>query len=661
MKKVLILTASFGDGHNAAAHSVREAVELLDDSAAVEVLDLLDAAYGRLNTLAKQAYLGMVRYTPALWGGVYHLLDSAPEFMTGGGWTRLRKALAEVIEQSRPDVIVSTYPVYGQAVRELYQDHADRGFRFCTIVTDSITVNAAWHRAPSDRFFVANDETAAVMRQAGVSPDLIEVTGFPVNPIFATENVPELEPPVAGQPARVLFIINTGRAKVGKTFDRLLEDPRLHLTVTAGRDPELKAKLVERARPYGDRVSVLGWTNQMPRLLMTHHFVITKAGGATVQEAIAARCPLIINQTIPGQEEGNARLVEQGGFGVVAEGKKETVEAVRDALAKDARRWLRWRENITRVSRPDAAFRIAEHILEDGDQPGRWRKTIPLFTPTRRPAPPLAADGSAPPAARAQRPLLCDFHTHTNYSDGRLTVAELVDFYGQHGFDCVCITDHLADPRRLIGKLSKLSRLTLNPAQLDEYFEVIRREAARAWRKYGLLVLAGLEFNKDGYTKKSSAHLLGIDLKAPISPALDLPETIAHIHAQGGLAVASHPHIMKSEWGKNTLYLWENQDTYAPLLDAWEIANRDNLFQPVGRKRLPFIANSDFHKPKHIYSWKTLLHCEKDPEAVKDCIRRNDGVAITVYRDGDGHRNRGRAGHNAEAAAKPRVELALAG
>src|SRR5271154_7630267 len=45
------------------------------------------------------------------------------------------------------------------------------------------------------------------------------------------------------------------------------------------------------------------------------------------------------------------------------------------------------------------------------------------------------------------------------------------------------------------------------------------------------------------------------------------------------------------------------------------------------------IANSDFHKPKHIYSWKTLIHCEKDCEAIKDCIRRNEHVAITLYRD----------------------------
>ena len=42
--------------------------------------------------------------------------------------------------------------------------------------------------------------------------------------------------------------------------------------------------------------------------------------------------------------------------------------------------------------------------------------------------------------------LLCDFHIHTNYSDGKLSVPEVVDFYGG-GFDCICITDHLADPR----------------------------------------------------------------------------------------------------------------------------------------------------------------------------------------------------------------------
>jgi hypothetical protein len=56
-------------------------------------------------------------------------------------------------------------------------------------------------------------------------------------------------------------------------------------------------------------------------------------------------------------------------------------------------------------------------------------------------------------------------------------------------------------------------------------------------------------------------------------------------------------------------------------------------FQPVGLKKLPFIASSDFHKPKHIHSWKTLLYCEKEAEAIKRCIRVNRDVSLTLYRD----------------------------
>jgi hypothetical protein len=211
------------------------------------------------------------------------------------------------------------------------------------------------------------------------------------------------------------------------------------------------------------------------------------------------------------------------------------------------------------------------------------------------------------------RMLLCDFHIHTNYSDGRLTLPEVIDFYGRRGFDCICITDHVADPRRLIGKFSELLNFTVAVSQLDEYFDMLERERRRAWRKYDMLVMTGLEFNKEGLSKKTSGHLLGIDLKAPISPSLGFVE---------------------SEWGKNTLFLWENQEVFAPILDAWEIANRNNIFTPVGLKRFAFLAGSDFHKPKHIYSWKTLLHCEKKPEAIKDCIRRNEHVSLTLYRDG---------------------------
>jgi len=631
VKKILILTAGFGDGHNTAARNVAEALELISDEVKVEVLDVFQSSLGLLNDVLKKAYFGLTRFAPSIWSGIYSMMDNAKALESNLlAFGNLKSALEQILAQSQPDCVLSTYPVYAHVIREIYRDHSERPFRFITVVTDSISVNSSWFRAPSDWYCVANEATAEVLRKNGVPAEKVKAFGFPVNPVFAEKEQETIQAPEADGPIKILYIINTGKKKSGKAVDRLLDLPRVHLTITVGRDAELKEKLVRRTERCGQRVRVLGWTNQMPRLMLTHHLVVTKAGGATVQEAIAARCPMILNQVIPGQEDGNAQLVKELEAGVVAEKNREVAEWIAKAFASDARLWNKWRANLIKVAQPDASLRIAELALHECELEGPVGKLFESDQPgitrsTRR----KAANG-----ASQARMLLCDFHMHTNYSDGKLTAPEVVDFYGRRGFDCICITDHLGDPRRLIGKLSKLLNLTLGPEQMDEYFDVIARERRRAWRKYNMLVMTGLEFNKDGFSKKTSAHLLGIDLKAPINPALDLPPTIAEIHAQGALAVASHPHIMKSEWGKNTLYLWKNQEIFAPLIDAWEIANRNNIFTPVGLKRLAFLANSDFHKPKHIYSWKTLLFCEKEPEAIKECIRKNERLAITLYRDG---------------------------
>jgi len=46
----------------------------------------------------------------------------------------------------------------------------------------------------------------------------------------------------------------------------------------------------------------------------------------------------------------------------------------------------------------------------------------------------------------------------------------------------------------------------------------------------------------------------------------------------------------------------------------------------------PYVANSDFHKPKHLYSWKTLVRSEKSWPAVKAALRTNVDVALTLFR-----------------------------
>jgi processive 1,2-diacylglycerol beta-glucosyltransferase len=622
MKKILIFTAGFGEGHNTAARNIRDALEhIAPDEARVEVLDLFDTCYGKLNDLFRKAYITAINRTPRVWGKIYNVIDGT-QFVESNMMmlTKMKRAMSDVLAQLEPDAVVSTYPIYNYVIDAIYADGRRRNFSQITVITDSITVNSVWYRCMSDYFLVANDDTADVLRNAGVPEQQIRIFGFPVTYRFAQMPDDRYRNGENG-PRRVLHLINSGKKEAPALVRRLCKRVDVQLTIIIGRDAALRKEIECEVTAPANPVEILGWTNRMPELLTSHHLVITKAGGATVQEAIAARTPVIISQVVPGQEEGNARLIVEKECGCLAPDPEAIFGALNSAFNYGEKRLKTWVTNISKLSKPDASLQIARFILE-------------LAVPENAPPKKLSHLSPAQPMGRDSRSiLLCDLHTHSIYSDGKLSVRELVDFYGQRSFDVLCITDHICDHTKLIGRMTNLTGLVLTLDRVDEYFQTIEREKKRALEKYGMILMTGLEFNKDGLTKKSSAHLLAVDLKKPIDPGLSITQTIAEIHSQGALAIASHPHEFKTHWGKNTLYFWDNIDQYAPLLDAWEVANRDDIFNPIGLKRLPFVANSDFHKPKHIFSWKTVLFCGKDPETVKQCIRVNRDVSITLYRD----------------------------
>ncbi len=637
MKKILILTAGYGEGEDVAAWNVRSALEnLAPGEAKTEVLDLLDSCYGRFHDLLRHTFQAAINHAPRLWHGFYQLLGQS-QFVEGqiDGLARLRDTLRDVLRSHEPDVVVSTCPIYSFLIEELYRDGRVRDFTLVALITDAVVRDSPWPRTQADYYAVPNESALRTLAAAGVSEKKIMVFGFPVEwPSKQARGTEIALPDLAakGQP-RVLYVINGGRKKAPKVIDRLLEHPDWDITVCVGRDTAMDEMARAKAATAPKRMQVISNLGLMPQLLREHHVVVSRAEAAIVQEAIAARCPMVVFKLGSGQEEGNFSLLREANAGVLAEKPKEVAEWLERAFREHGNLLQLWRKNLEPLGRPDAAMHLARFILKEAE-----RLAVPVPKLRALPAPDNGNGASVKarkptPRIQPKKLLLCDLHTHTTWSDGKLSISEMVDFYGQRGFDCLCITDHLCDPKRLLGKLVNLTGLVIPPGQEAAYFEDIEREKKRAWAKYDLLLLSGVEFNKDGYTAKTSTHLLGVDLKQPIDASLDIKGLIGEIHAQGGLAIASHPHEFKSEWGKNTLYLWEHVDEYAPLLDAWEVANRDDIFNPVGLKKLPFIASSDFHKPKHIHSWKTLLYCEKDAEAIKHCIRVNRDVSITLYRD----------------------------
>jgi predicted metal-dependent phosphoesterase TrpH len=237
--------------------------------------------------------------------------------------------------------------------------------------------------------------------------------------------------------------------------------------------------------------------------------------------------------------------------------------------------------------------------------------------------------------------LLCDFHVHTRWSDGRLTLAEVVDLYGSTGkFDVIAITDHILMKKDLFARAGRLASLGRRPYAVrqdtfDAYLADIRREAARALDEYGLLVIPGAEITQNRLRGRMNSHIIALDIKQYISADQKADAILREIQRQGALSIACHPHHRTTRRVEiSTCYLWDHRKELSGLVDVWEAANRDDLFSVTSLKHYPYVANSDLHKAKHLYSWKTLLRCEKNWPAIKDALRRNVDVALTLYRNG---------------------------
>lgn len=215
---------------------------------------------------------------------------------------------------------------------------------------------------------------------------------------------------------------------------------------------------------------------------------------------------------------------------------------------------------------------------------------------------------------------MTDLHIHSTYSDGKLSIPEIVDLYGKRKFKIIAITDHLCEEETFLGKASNFLDKTLTKETFSLYLKEIEREAQRAMDSYGMLVIPGVEFTKNSLFFNRSAHVLALGIKNYIAADKSIIELLDEIKMQGAFSIAAHP-VSTRVVEHQTYHLWDNREELSGRFDAWEVASGMHFFDEVFESGLPLIANSDFHHPKHINSWKTMIDCELNFESMAQAIR----------------------------------------
>lgn len=222
----------------------------------------------------------------------------------------------------------------------------------------------------------------------------------------------------------------------------------------------------------------------------------------------------------------------------------------------------------------------------------------------------------------SKRPLLCELHAHTTWSDGSLGVGQLVDLYGRAGFDVLAVTDHVVREDRAP---------CIQAANHSAYLAEIEAEAERARFEYGLLVLPGLELTDDDPEPALAAHVVAVGLREFVGLGDGLDAALDRARAPGALLIGAHPYALETAGRspRGTARLAEQAEWAAQAVHRLELVNRHDFFHWVARRLLPAVATGDFHVPEHLWTWKTVVACEQEERAVLDHLRSGQAVELT--------------------------------
>lgn len=368
-KRVLIMSAGAGTGHIKAAEALEKSFAADGRVAEVVNNDALQYTNKLFRDFYSSFYTSLVRSAPNFLGWWYKTTDEP--------WhtDRMRhmidrlntKPLVRFIRDFAPDITVCTHFMPAGIISHLIATQQLQA-RLSIVVTD-LDFHAMWLSRSFHRYFVAIDETKAHLQMLGIPSDRITVSGIPIDPVFQ-QPVNRIEERIQRglNPEKPVLLLSAGALGVGPTeymVERLLSlNSDAQTIVVCGRNHELQQRIVRLTEKRNDKFKVLGYTDEMHKLMKTADIFIGKPGGITTAEAVACGLPMCVVSPIPGQEERNSDHLLEEGIAVKCN-DLTTLPFKLERLLEDPDRLARMRFNALRFAKPNASATIVDTLLED--------------------------------------------------------------------------------------------------------------------------------------------------------------------------------------------------------------------------------------------------------------------------------------------------------
>ena len=384
--KILIISSDTGGGHRSAAAAIVAGVQkfLEGESYAIRVVRAVEESHhltAKLVNLYNWILRNRQHWMKYFYWLMNHIRPETREFFH----KRCVGYVAELFERWCPHVVVSVHPltqhIFGRVLKELKL--ADR-IPLVSVVTDPCYgFWKGWACDAVSLYLVASDEARQQLIDYGVATEKIKISGMPVHPKFC---YPGEEAAQAARRAlgldgeKFTVFVNAGWEGGGNIPQIFRELIRGQLDVQAiflaGKNEDLRAAAESMASEAKFPIKVIGYSDEVEKLMSAANVMISKLGGLTTFEALACRVPIIadvITEPMP-QEAGAASLIENRGAGVLLKKSTDVVPVVQ-RMMEDQIHYSNLRAATVGLAAPNSTRQIVEEIAALIRQPDS--KAIP--------------------------------------------------------------------------------------------------------------------------------------------------------------------------------------------------------------------------------------------------------------------------------------------
>lgn len=365
-KKVLILTANYGNGHVQVAKTLYE--QCLRLGLDVTVSNLYQESNPIVSEVTQYLYLKSFSIGKQFYRLFYYGVDKIYNKRKFNIYFKMgNKRLGQLVEEHKPDIIINTFPMI---VVPEYRRRTGKVIPTFNVMTD-FCLHKIWVHENVDKYYVATDYVKEKLIEIGTHPNNVKITGIPIRPQFE-ESMPK-EPIYKKynlSPDKKVLLIMAGAHGVLKNVKELCEnlvhDDQVQVVVVCGKNSSLKESLSGLEGDNADRLKVLGYVERIDELFRITDCMITKPGGITLTEATAIGVPVILYKPVPGQEKENAIFFEDRGAAVVVNRHEEILESVTSLLA-DEEKLNRMKSNIKSLHLPNSSEVILQDIIKESE------------------------------------------------------------------------------------------------------------------------------------------------------------------------------------------------------------------------------------------------------------------------------------------------------